>query len=280
MSAQVSQEGFLTHTAMGTTTGNFYELLQRYQAQTGVRLPLFSAVNTPSHNPPAALEVHGTTVIALKFKGGVLNVGDRRATAANVVMYDRADKIIPLDDQTMIAIAGAYGRAMEVVRYLRHAFRYYARSQLQPMSLDGKLQEVSRALAANLPNALGGIGLFVPILSVYDPDQDRGRIFFFDITGARFETQEYGAAGSGSERIRGVFDYITKTKGAFSERSLEEVLREAILLLDIAADLDAATGGIDKVLPTARYVTRDGVFEIPESTIREIVQSIRTGGPL
>jgi hypothetical protein len=93
---------------------------------------------------------------------------------------------------------------------------------------------------------------------VYDPDRDGGRIFFYDVSGARFETPEYGAAGSGSERIRGVFDYITKTRGPFSQRPLEEALREAILLLDIAADLDAATGGIDKVLPTARYVNREG----------------------
>jgi proteasome beta subunit len=261
-----------------TYSGDFYELLQGYQAQTGVRLPLFSPIDAPTPAPNAALEVHGTTVIALKFQGGVLNVGDRRATAANAVMYDRADKIIPLDDYTLVAIAGAYGRAMEVVRYLRHAFKYYARSQLQPMSLDGKLQEVSRALSANLPNALGGIGLFIPILSMYDPDRDCGRIFFYDVSGARFETPEYGAAGSGSERIRGVFDYITKTRGSFSQRPLEEVLREAILLLDIAADLDAATGGIDKVLPTARYVNREGVFEVPEATIRDIVQSIRNGG--
>lgn len=254
--------------------GDFYALLQAYQERTGSRLPLWSNPPSIPHEPPR--EVHGTTVIALKFRGGVLNVGDRRATAANAVMYDRADKIIPLDDHTLIAVAGAYGRAMEVVRYLRHAFKYYARSQLQPMSLDGKLQEVSRALSANLPNALSGIGVFVPILSAYDPATDSGRIFFYDVSGARFETQEYGSAGSGSERIRGVFDYITKTKGAFSERPLEEVLEEALLMLDIASDLDSATGGIDKVLPTARYATREGVFEVPQETIRSIVQSIRS----
>ncbi len=259
-----------------TTAGDFFQLLQAYQARTGVELPLFaSAPATATPHTPEAIEVHGTTVIALKFQGGVLNVGDRRATAANMIMYDRADKIIPLDDHTLIAIAGAYGRAMEVVRYLRHAFKYYARNQLQPMSLDGKLQEVSRALSANLPNALGGIGLFIPILSAYDPNTDSGRIFFYDVSGARFETQEYGSAGSGSERIRGIFDYITRTRGPFSQRPLDEVLRDAILMLDIASDLDSATGGVDKILPTARYATREGVFTVPEETLREIVQSIR-----
>lgn len=258
--------------------GDFFALLQAYQERTGVRLPIINALSEgtlSSATREGHLEVHGTTVIALKFRGGVLNVGDRRATAANAIMYDRADKIVPLDDHTLIAIAGAYGRAMEVVRYLRHAFRYYARSQLQPMSLDGKLQEVSRALSANLPNALSGIGLFVPILSAYDPETDSGRIFFYDVSGARFETQEYGSAGSGAERIRGVFDYIIQTKGPFSARPLEAVLEEALLMLDIASDLDSATGGIDKVLPTARYANREGVFEVPAETILSIVQKIR-----
>lgn len=262
-----------------TNAGDFFQLLQAYQERTGSRIPLLtpvpSAVSPQGSPSVGTLEVHGTTVIAVKFKGGVLNVGDRRATAANAIMYDRADKIVPLDDHTLIAIAGAYGRAMEVVRYLRHAFKYYARSQLQPMSLDGKLQEVSRALSANLPNALSGIGIFVPILSAYDPDRNAGRIFFYDVSGARFETPEFGSAGSGAERIRGVFDYIVKTKGPFSERPLEEVLEEAITMLDIAADLDSATGGIEKVLPTARYVVQDGVYEVPEATIREIVNRLR-----
>lgn len=259
------------------TTGDFANLL----AQSG-DYPFYPAERTnllPAHphagTPDPKLEIHGTTVIALKFQGGVLNVGDRRATAANAIMYDRADKILALDDHTLVAIAGAYGRAIEVVRYLRHAFKYYARSQMQPMSLDGKLQEISRALSGNLASALSGIGLFIPVLSAYDPDQGEGRIFFYDASGARFETPEFGAAGSGSERIRGIFEYITKTKGAFSTRPMEEVLQDALLLLDIAAELDSATGGFDKILPTAKYVNAEGVFEVPEKTLRDTVQALR-----
>lgn len=262
-------------------SGDFAKLLEQAGIPLGGRVPLEplpSPSIPPSPVPPAlptAFEIHGTTVIALKFEGGVLNVGDRRATAASAVMYDRADKILALDEYTLIAIAGAYGRALEIVRYLRHAFKYYARSQLQPMSLDGKLQEVSRVLASNLPNALSGIGLFIPVLSAYDPEQNQGRIFFYDASGARFETPEFGAAGSGAERIRGAFDYITKTKGPFSKRPLLEVLQDALLLLDIAADLDAATGGFDKVLPTAKYVNAEGVSEVSEEQMQEIVKELR-----
>lgn len=225
---------------------------------------------------PAAerLDTHGTTVIAVKYRDGVLNVGDRRATAGMGVMFDRAEKVLPLDDHTLIAISGSFARALEIVRYLKHAFKYYKRRELQEMSLDGKVSEVSRAIADNLPMALQGIGAFIPIVSAYDPKSGEGRIFFYDGMGARFETAEFGAAGSGSERIRGAFDYIIRTHKPFREMSLDEALRECLILLDIAADLDAATGGFSKVLPVARGVNRDGIFDIPVEQMREVVSKL------
>src|SRR5437879_11998764 len=91
------------------------------------------------HAAPGVVDTHGTTVIAVKYRDGVLNVGDRRATAAMSVMYDQAEKVVPLDDYTLIAISGSFARAMEIIRYLKHSFKYYARTQLQEMSLDGKV---------------------------------------------------------------------------------------------------------------------------------------------
>ena len=142
------------------------------------------------------------------------------------------------------------------------------------MSLDGKVSEVSRAIAENLPMALQGIGAFIPIVSAYDPRTQEGRIFSYDGMGARFESTEFGAAGSGSERIRGAFDYIIRTHKPFREMSLEEALRECLILLDIAADLDAATGGFSKVLPVARGVNQDGIFDVTAEQMREIVAMI------
>lgn len=213
--------------------------------------------------PKGVSEVHGTTVLALKYAGGVLNLGDRRATAANYVMYDRADKVMPLDDHMVVAISGSYARSIEIVRYLKHAFKYYARTQLQELSLEGKLQEVTRALAGNLPMTMEGIGVFVPLISAYDTMNDSFGIYFYDAMGARFESGEFGAAGSGSERIRGVFDYITRTKGLFETRPLDDVLADGLTMLDIAAQLDSATGGFDRILPTATLLDKDGVHEVP-----------------
>jgi proteasome beta subunit len=220
------------------------------------------------------VDTHGTTVIAVKFDKGVINVGDRRATANFAIMYDKAEKVLPIDDYTLLAISGSFARAMEVVRYLRTAFKLYERTYLQEMSLDGKLAELAKVVRAGIPEALQGIGGFIPILTTYDRDGNEGRIFFYDGMGARFESAEFGAAGSGSMQIRGVFDYIVKTKKPFRAMTRDEALREALYLLDIAADLDAATGGWAKVLPLATTITADGIEDVPEDELRRIIAGI------
>ena len=164
----------------------------------------------PVPNVPGARDVdtHGTTVIAVKYKDGLINVADRRATAGYTVMYDQAEKVLALDDYTLISISGSFAKSVEVVRYLRHAFKYFERSQLQPMSQEGKLMELQRVIANNVPAALQGIGAFIPVLSTFDRDTNQGRIYFYDVLGGQFETAEYGAAGSGSAPIKGAFEYI------------------------------------------------------------------------
>ncbi|MFQ5794955.1 MAG: proteasome subunit alpha [Candidatus Bipolaricaulia bacterium] len=254
------------------TTGDFLGLLRR----SGIPFPEVGNEGVESGGGPAQGlgAAHGTTVIAVKFRDGVLNVADRRATSSNYILYDEAEKILSLDDQMLIAIAGSYAQAIEAVRFLRHNFKYYARSQLQEMSLEGKLGEVSRVLGRSLPGALQGIGGFLPVVSAHDRQNGGGRIFFYDMLGARFESREFGAAGSGAERIRGVFDYIVRSKGPFHTLSLDEVLRETLLLLDIAAGLDAATAGLGGVPPLAKTVTADGIADIPEDHIRALQKEL------
>lgn len=228
---------------------------------------LVGAFTTPAAAPPhaggsssaASLEVHGTTVIMLRCRDGVIALSDRRATAGSLIMYDHAEKVLALDDQVLIAISGAFARSIEVCRMLKHSFKFYRRLTQQPLSTEGKLMEISRALAGNAPMAMNGIGVFLPIVAVYDPSQDDFQTYFFDGAGARFQNGSYACAGSGSERIRGIFEYLARTKGPFESRSFKDVLADGLAMLDIAADLDSATGGFSKVPPIVRVLRRDGI---------------------
>lgn len=229
-------------------------------------------------NPPAPTvhETHATTVLALRYDTGVVMVADRRATMANLIMFEKAEKIVPLDRRTLVAISGAYARSMDVCRYLKHAFKFYERRNLHEISAEGKLMEISKALQSNMV-AENVAGVFLPIAATYDRRAQEFGIYFFDLAGARFEGAEYACAGSGSERIRGIFEFLAKTKGAWHTRGLDEVLTDALRMLDIASDLDSATGGFTKVLPSVSILTSQGVRSLEDSEIAPYVQGVLKG---
>jgi proteasome beta subunit len=220
------------------------------------------------------LETHGTTVISLRYDGGVLTLADRRATMSNLIMYDQADKIMSLDDRTVVAISGSFARSIEVCRMLKHSFKYYERMYLTEMSADGKVQEVSRALANNLPMAMQGVGLFLPILSIYNPEDGQFQIFFFDSAGAKFASANYAAAGSGSERIRGVMEYLSRTEKPWASRKMEDVLHQGLMMLDIAADLDSATGGFSKIAPMVQVLDKNGTRPLDGGVLAKAIARI------
>jgi proteasome beta subunit len=223
---------------------------------------------------PLENEVHGTTVLALEYDGGVLMFADRRATMGNLIMFDLAEKVIALDDQTVVAISGSFARSIEICRLLKHSFKYYRRMHLTPMSLEGKLQEISRALASNLGAAMSGGGIFVPILAAYDPKHKQFGVYFFDPAGARFQNGAFAAAGSGSERIRGIFDYVTQTKGPFDKMKMEDALAEGLHMLKIAAALDSATGGIDHNPPIVRVLDAEGNRELDPAVLAKAIKKV------
>lgn len=258
---------------MNTLSGDFYRLVEPVLSGRLER-------SSGSASTGTLVDTHGTTVIAVRYRDGVLNVADRRATAGFGVMYDRAEKILPLDDHTLVAVSGSFAKAVEIARFLRHAFKYYERSQLQPMSLEGKLAELTRAIERNIPLAMEGIGSFIPVLSAWDEVSGEGRIFFYDGLGARFENTEFGAAGSGSSGIRGVFDYIVRTRRPFSQMELQEALEQCLVLLDIAADLDAATGGYAKILPSAKAVTAQGILTLDEAQMQVALRHLQETGTI
>jgi proteasome beta subunit len=219
-------------------------------------------------------DTHGTTVLAVRYDAGVLMLADRRATAGNLIMFDMAEKIMALDDATLMAISGSFARALEMTRFLKHSFKYYRRAVMSPLSIEGKLMEVSRAIAGNMAAAMDGVGFFLPIVATFDGLKAEFRLHFYDGAGARFENPNYACAGSGSERIRGVFEYLARTKGAWAGRNLDDVLLDALKMLDIAADLDSATGGFQKTPPAAMMLTKDGVESVDPNRLQAAVDAV------
>jgi proteasome beta subunit len=240
----------------------------------------------PASTAPAAMQTNAaliaseaTTILAFKFSDGVLVAGDRRATAANTIVYDRADKVLEIDRHSLMAIAGVPATAWEMARVLEHSFQYYRRTQLQEMSLDGKVRALSKLLRDNLGFVLQGVGVVVPIFATYDPEADAPRLYFYDAMGAQFEATDFAATGSGSGAVRAVLQYENTWGGR--GRTLRKLKgSDAVLLalraLETAALSDSATGGVDRrsdVYPIVKMVTKSGIATLPESRLAKIFKS-------
>jgi proteasome beta subunit len=216
-----------------------------------------------------------TTILAFKFAGGVLVAGDRRATSGHTVVYDRADKVLEIDRHSIMAIAGVPATAWEMARVLEHSFQYFRRTQLQEMSVDGKVRALSKLLRDNFGFVMQGVGMVVPIFATYDrASEPAARLYFYDAMGAQFEAADYAATGSGSPAVRGIL-YYENTWGETPLQKLHEDEAVAIALraLDTAAESDTATGGVDrsgKIFPIIKTVSRDGITTLPEQKIAAV----------
>src|SRR3982751_5541659 len=189
-----------------------------------------------------------TTILAFKFSDGVLVAGDRRATSGNTVVYDRADKVLEIDGHSIMAIAGVPATAWEMARVLEHSFQYFRRTQLQEMSVDGKVRALSKLLRDNFGFFIQGVGIVVPIFATYDAASDpAARLYFYDAMGAQFEVTDFAATGSGSPAVRGILYYENNWgKKTLAKLSEDEAVAVALRALDTAAEADTSTGGVDR----------------------------------
>ena len=246
--------------------GDFLQLLK----EQGYQFP------APSHVPEGSGTdiTRGTTILAMRYRDGVLVAGDRRATAGNMVMYDRTDKVLEIDRHSVMAIAGVPATAYEMARILEHSFKYYRRTQLQELSFEGKLRAVSKLLKDNVAAALAGTGAVVPIFAGYDHDQGTAKIYFYDILGAEFEGVEYAVSGSGSSTIRGILHYVNTWGGQPLNRlSEDEATVQALRLLTSAAEFDSATGGINReagLYPIVKLIKASGVQVLADAQLRSL----------
>jgi len=223
----------------------------------------------------AFVPTESTTILAFKFAGGVLVAGDRRATAGKTVVYDRADKVLEIDRQSIMAIAGVPATAWEMARVLEHSFQYFRRTQLQEMSVDGKVRALSKLLRDNFGFVMQGVGVVVPIFATYDDNsKPEARLYFYDAMGAQFEVTDYAATGSGSPAVRGILYYENHWGSKkLQELSEDEAIAIALRALDTAAEADTSTGGVDrsgKIFPLIKIVSGDGITTLPEEKIGQV----------
>jgi proteasome beta subunit len=209
---------------------------------------------------------HATTVVAIRYLDGVVMAGDRRATSGNLISHRAIEKVFPADRHSGVAIAGAAGPAMEMVKLFQLQLEHYEKVEGSALSLEGKANQLGQMVRGNLGAAMQGLAV-VPLFAGYDLGRGAGRLFQYDVTGGRYEESNYASTGSGSLHAG------TVVKLGFRE-GLErgDALDLAIRALFTAADDDSATGGPDLVrgiYPTVATITGSGFEKLADLEIAE-----------
>lgn len=246
---------------------SFVDLLQRERPEV---LP--SALTDPR---AAALGIaHGTTVLGLRYSDGIVVAGDRRATAGHQIADPKMRKVFAADGYSAIAIAGAAGQAIEVVKLFQLELEHYEKITGDRLSLEGKANRLAQMIRGNFAMALQGL-IVVPLFGGFDERRGEGRIFYYDATGGRWEEDDYQTTGSGGLPAKNSLK--KRWKAGLSE---DDALKVAVEALIDAAEDDAATGGPDAargIWPVVMTVTSEGAADVAEDRVAAAVGQVLEG---
>ena len=209
---------------------------------------------------------HATTCVAVRFADGVVMAGDRRATSGNLISHRAIEKIFAADRYSGVAIAGAAGPAMEMVKLFQLQLEHYEKVEASALSLEGKANQLSAMVRNNLPAAMQGLAV-VPLFAGFDVRRGVGRLFQYDVTGGRYEEHEIATTGSGSLHAGTVLKL-----GWREDLQRDPTIDLALTALFTAADEDSATGGPDLIrgiYPVVATITADGFRRVADSELEE-----------
>jgi proteasome beta subunit len=217
---------------------------------------------------------HGTTIVALSFRDGVVMVGDRRATMGNYIAQRDIEKVFHADDFSCVGIAGAAGIAVEMVRLFQVELEHYEKIEGTTLSLEGKANRLALMIRNNLGMAMQGLAV-VPLFAGYDLETEIGRIFSYDITGGRYEEHKFHSVGSGSLFARGALKKLWR-----EDLGREDGILCAVQSLYDAADEDSATGGPDltrRIFPVVVTVSAEGYRRFSDDEVGAVVETVLAG---
>ena len=209
----------------------------------------------------------GTTVLAIRFGGGVVIVGDRQATEGNLVAHRYIQKVFPADRFSAVAVAGTAGLAVEMVRLFQVELEHYEKLEGTRLTLEGKANFLARLVRGQLPMAFQGL-VVVPLFAGYEQLDEAGHLYSFDVVGGRYEERDFASTGSGARLaksyLRTAYEPDIDGTGA---------VELGIRALVAAAVEDTATGGPDLVrgiFPTVFRIDGGGIDELDAETIRPL----------
>ena len=192
----------------------------------------------------------GTTTVGMVCKDGIVLAADKRATAGNMIVDKRADKVHIISDDFAVTIAGTVSDAQLVIKLIRAELKLKeVRTNKHPSA-----KEAANLLGGLLYSMLRQMSMFPGIAHFLMGGKDNLGTHLYDLfpDGSVTKIKDYVSSGSGS-----VFAYGVLETQYRPEMTTTEGVKLALKAVNTALQRDSASGnGIDIIVITEKEIKR------------------------
>ena len=202
----------------------------------------------------------GTTTMAILCKDGVVIAADRRMTAGYMIAHKKFQKIIPLNEDLALTIAGMVSDAQLLTKIIKAQLR---------LDTIRRNKKPSVKEAANLIGSLAynNVRKFTPYLSIVGfllggRDSTGYHVYEIGVDGSVMDHDDYACDGSGSVFAIGLLE-----SNYNKDVTVDEGVKLAVKALNAALQRDIASGaGYDIVV-----INKDGYKKVVEKELKLVL---------
>lgn len=192
----------------------------------------------------------GTTTLGMVCKDGIVIAADKRATAGNMIVDKRADKVHIISDDMAVTIAGNVSDAQLIIKLIR------AELKLKEVRTGKKpsVKEAANLLGGLLYSSIRQMSMFPGIAHFLLAGKDSSGVYLYDLfpDGSVTKMRDFVSSGSGSVFAYGVLETHYKP-----DMTVAEGIKLAVKSVNTALQRDSASGnGIDIVVVTEKEVKK------------------------
>tara|TARA_Y100000031_G_C8196915_1_gene374161 strand:+ start:364 stop:996 length:633 start_codon:yes stop_codon:yes gene_type:complete len=177
----------------------------------------------------------GTTTVGIVCKDGIVLAADMRATAGNMIVNSRTDKVIPIADNIAVTMAGTVSDAQLVTKLIKAELNLIKiRNSREPT-----LKESANLLAGMVYQNIRKMSMIPGIAHFIIGGKDETGHSVYDIfpDGSIQEVDDFISSGSGSVFAYGVLETHYK-----SEMTVDQGVKVAVKAINTALKRDSASG--------------------------------------
>lgn len=221
------------------------------------------------HKMEGKIGESNTTILAIKCGKEAIIAADRRTSGGLYLFSDASKKVHQLTNFSAVAFTGTVSTIQETLKSISLICRNWDNNFYEPPSLDGQANLLSRMVRSDWEwvKATGWFDVGIPVLAGYDEDQQKPRIFGFDVGGAIYESQDFFGNGCG-------YDYI---EGTLKDNWRKDLDRAAGVKLAVKALFNSGKSSIgvsdsQVTLPLIAVIGKEGFEWIPDKLIQKFVK--------